>query len=371
MSAALVVPTALALLLAALPAERRPLAVATQAAMGAAAAAVGPTAGALLIESGSWRWIFFVNFPIGVIMAISGLRVLHESKQPAAASVRPPDPLGVALVAVIPALWSFAIIEGPSWGWDHAGVLASLVLAALLVPALVVRTRVAETPALDGELLRMREFRLVNAATLTFSTAFYGVLLGNIVFLQTVWGYSVLEAALATAPGPVVVMIVARFSSRITALRGVRPVLLAGATAWFVACVALATTIGSTPGWATHWLPPALLLGLAIGLTIPVQSAAAAAVLPAARFGVGSAINASSRQLGAVIGVSLFVALVGDTRTATANDYQRAWWVFAVIGIASGLMMLRYRPSSGDLEAAASTSPRAAYAPNRKLPMTS
>lgn len=71
-----------------------------------------------------------------------------------------------------------------------------------------------------------------------------------------------------------------------------------------------------------------------------MQSGAAVASLPPARFGVGSAINASFRQLGAVLGVSLFVALVGDTRTATTGAYHRAWWVLGAIGLTSGLVLL-------------------------------
>jgi ABC-type tungstate transport system substrate-binding protein len=78
-----------------------------------------------------------------------------------------------------------------------------------------------------------------------------------------------------------------------------------------------------------------------------VQSGAAVATLPATRFGLGSAINASFRQLGAVLGVSLFVALVGDTRTATTADYHRAWWVLGAVGLVSGLVLLLPRHTAG------------------------
>ena len=83
---------------------------------------------------------------------------------------------------------------------------------------------------------------------------------------------------------------------------------------------------------------------MAIGLTLPVQSGAAVAALPPARFGLGSAINASFRQLGAVLGVSLFVAAVGDTRTATTTDYHRVWWILGAVGLTSGLILLLPRP---------------------------
>ena len=336
--AALVVPTALALLLPEVPPLRRPVAVATQAAMGAAAAAVGPTTGALLIEYGSWRWVFLVNVPIGVLVTLAGRWLLRESSDPDAHGV--PDPVGALLVAVIPALLSFSVIEGPSWGWDNPWVLAGFALAALLLPVLGWRSATARHPALDLALLRIRQFRLINAASLLFATAFYGMLLANIVFLQAVWHYSVLRAALASAPGPIMVALVARPAGRLAARIGFRPVLLAGAACWALASAAFALGIGPSAQWTTHWLPSALLTGVAIGLTLPVQSGAAVASLPAARFGLGSAINASFRQLGAVLGVSLFVALVGDTHTATAAAYHRAWWILGAIGLASGLVLL-------------------------------
>ena len=342
--AALVVPTALALLLPEVPPLRRPVAVATQAAMGAAAAAVGPTTGALLIEYGSWRWVFLVNVPIGVLVTLAGRWLLRESRDPDAHGV--PDPVGALLVAVIPALLSFSVIEGPSWGWDNPWVLAGFALAALLLPVLGWRSATARHPALDLALLRIRQFRLINAASLLFATAFYGMLLANIVFLQAVWHYSVLRAALASAPGPIMVALIARPAGRLAARIGFRPVLLAGAACWALASAAFALGIGPSAQWTTHWLPSALLTGVAIGLTLPVQSGAAVASLPAARFGLGSAINASFRQLGAVLGVSLFVALVGDTHTATTAAYHRAWWILGAIGLASGLVLLLPRLSA-------------------------
>ena len=334
--AALVVPTALALLLHAVPPARRAVAVATQSAMGAAAAAVGPTTGALLIEYGSWRWVFLVNVPIGVLVTLVGRRLLRESRDPDAHGV--PDPVGALLLALIPALLSFSVIEGPSWGWGDPWVVAGFGLAALLLPVLGWRSATARHPALDLDLLRISQFRLINAAALLFAIAFYGMLLANIVFLQTVWHYSVLRAALASAPGPIMVAVLARFAGRLADRVGFRPVLLAGATCWALASAAFALVIGPSSQWTTHWLPPALLTGVAIGLTLPVQSGAAVAPLPPARFGLGSAINASFRQLGAVLGVSLFVALVGDAHTTT--DFQRVWWTLGAVGLASGLIVL-------------------------------
>ncbi|MDX6353832.1 MAG: hypothetical protein QOF98_735 [Streptomyces sp.] len=343
--AALVIPTSLALVLPEFPPSRRPVAIGTWGAMGAAAAAVGPTLGALLTEYASWRWIFLVNVPVCAVIVVVGLRLLRETRDPNAEGL--PDPLGVLLVAAMPAALSLGIIEGPDRGWSDPLVVGSFVLAALLLPALLLRTRVAARPVMDLALFKVRQFRLVNVATLLFASAFYGLLLGNIIFLQTVWHYSVLRAALAGAASPVVVTLVARRASRLAHTYGPRRVLLAGALFWTTGLTMNALLVGATPHWATHWLPAALVTGLGIGFTLPVQSAAAVQSLPPARFAVGSAINSSFRQLGAVLGISLFVALLGTPGPHSAvSAFHRIWWVFAALGFAAGLTLFTPRPRS-------------------------
>ena len=337
--AALITPTSLALILPAFPPERRPFAIGTWGSMGALAAAVGPTLGALLVQYVDWRWIFLVNVPICGLVVLFGLRTLHEGRDPHAQGL--PDPLGVLLIGLTPAALSFAIIEGPSRGWTDARVLGAFALAVLLLPAFLWRCRAVSRPAIDLALFRVRSFRLVNAATLVFSAAFYGTLLSNIIFLQTVWHYDVLRAALATSPGPLVVAVVARVSTRLAHVHGYRPILGIGGACYAGALAIYASSIGTHSAWATHWLPAALLMGVGIGMTLPVQSSAAVRELPPARFAVGSGISASFRQLGAVIGISVYVAMLGTPRTAAAAlaANQRVWWLFGALGLAAGLVV--------------------------------
>jgi EmrB/QacA subfamily drug resistance transporter len=336
--AALVTPTSLALVLPEFPAARRPFAIGTWGSMGAAAAALGPTLGALLTQYVSWRWIFLVNVPVCALIVAVGLRALRESRDPEASGL--PDPLGVLLVAAVPAALSLAIVEGPRWGWSDPVVVTAFAVAAVLLPVFILRNRAAARPVLDFALFRVAQFRLVNAATLLFAAAFYGMLLANIIFLQTVWHYSVLRAALATAPSPLVVTSLARFSSRLGHTFGPRRVLSAGAALWTAALACNAAFVGAQPHWAAHWLPTALIMGAGIGLTLPVQSGSAVRALPPGRFAVGSAINASFRQLGAVLGISLFVAVLGTPGPASAlTAFHRVWWLFAALGLAAGLAL--------------------------------
>jgi EmrB/QacA subfamily drug resistance transporter len=336
--AALIVPASLALVLPEFPPARRHVAIGTWSAMSAAAAALGPTLGALLTEYASWRWIFGVNVPICTALIGTGQRLLRESREQRTAGI--PDPLGTLLIAAVPALLSFAIIEGPSWGWSSPAVVAGFAGAAGLLPVFGWRCATAEHPAVDLTLFRVRQFRLVNAATLIFAAAFYGMLLSNTVFLQTAWHYSILRAALGATPAPLVVVAAARPASWLAARIGPRPVLTAGAVSWAAGAAGLALLIGGSPDWAARWLPVTLLLGLGIGLTLPVQSGAAVATLPPARLALGSAVSGSFRQLGAVLGVSLFAALLATaTGAAEVRAYHHIWLVFAALSLASGAVL--------------------------------
>jgi hypothetical protein len=177
--------------------------------------------------------------------------------------------------------------------------------------------------------------------------------------LQAVFAALALPTSLATAPAPLVVTAIARHSSKLAARIGPRPVLLAGAVVWALSLGTLALTVGSSPHWLTHWLPAGLGTGLAIGLTLPVQSGAAVRELPAARFAIGSAINASFRQLGAVLGISIFVAVLGTPRPAAVlGAYHHVWWVLACTGLASGLVL--FLPRLRKPPAVEATSPSAA-----------
>jgi EmrB/QacA subfamily drug resistance transporter len=335
--AALITPTSLALILPEFPPERRPFAIGTWGSMGAVAAALGPTIGALLTQYASWRWIFLINVPVCAVVVLFGLRTLREGRDPHAQGL--PDPLGVLLIAAMPAALSFSIIEGPRWGWSDARVIGGFAAAAVLLPLFLLRCRVARFPAIDLTLFHVRQFRLVNAATLVFAAAFYGTLLSNIIFLQTVWHYSVLRAALATSPGPLLVAVVARISTRFAQRHGARIVLTLGAACYAAALALYAGATSAHPQWVTHWLPTSLLMGVGIGMTLPVQSSAAVQGLTPARFGLGSAINASFRQLGAVLGISLFVAVLGTPTAATAvAAFHDTWWLFAALGAFSGLV---------------------------------
>ena len=206
--AAVLVPTSLGLLLPEFPIERRATATALWGAVGGVAAATGPSLGGLLIEWGDWRLVFFVNLVLGAAAWVPARRLLRETRDPDRGAV--PDALGIGLLAGGVGLLALAIVEAPDWGWGSARVLGAFAAGAVALVAFVWRSATHAHPVLELSLFRVRSFAAACAGVFVFSLGFYAVLLANILFLTSVWGYSTLEAGFAVTPGPLMAATVER-----------------------------------------------------------------------------------------------------------------------------------------------------------------
>jgi EmrB/QacA subfamily drug resistance transporter len=343
--AALLLPSSLGLLLEAFPADKRSQTVALWGGVGALAVATGPSLGAALISAGGWRLAFYVNLPVAVVAWGLGRRVLVEGR-PAVASKHPDYP-GVLLISAALAGLVLAISEGPDWGWASGRVVGAAAVSALLGAAFLMRCSRHPQPVLDLSLFRARSLSVANAATLVYSMGFFAMLLGNILFLTGVWHYSILRAGLAVTPGPIVVAGVAGPAGKLAARIGFRPVIFTGSLLFAGGLLWFATLVGADPQYLARWLPATLIVGLGIGLTFPVLSAAAVSSLPADRFAVGSAVNQTARQVGGAVGVAVLVAILGNpTSPGGALPHFRHLWLFSCsMALASGLISLLLRPA--------------------------
>ena len=343
-AAAVLTPASLALVLAEFPQRERGAAVAAWSAWAALAAASGPPLGGALVELAGWRWIFLVNLPLGALVIALGVRVLRESRDERAPAV--PDLLGAALAALALGLLALGIVEGGSWGWTSAPVLAALGGAALLGALLARRCVRHARPVIDPALLRIPSFRRGSLGALVFSAALFAVLLGNVLFLTGVWGYSVLEAGLAAVPGALAATIVARPAGRLADRFGHRAVIVPGALLFAAGAFGL-RAVTTEPDFLGAWMPWTVTTGLGIGMALPMLSAAAVSDVEPDRFGVASAVSSAFRQIGAVVGTAALVAIVGDPQTL-AEGMARAdrAYLFATLGsLAAAAIALRLRPA--------------------------
>jgi len=205
--AAALLPSSLALVLGEFPREKRATAVGIWGAVGALAAATGPTLGALIIDAASWRLAFFVNLPIGALTIFLGSRLLRESKDPDAAQRQ--DLLGIPLLIAGVGALALGIVQSDEWGWGGTRTLAAFAASAVILPLFILRSATYHSPALDLTLFRNRNFRMANLATASFGIAFAAMFLGTVLFLTNVWQYSILQAGLLIAPGPFIAGVVA------------------------------------------------------------------------------------------------------------------------------------------------------------------
>jgi len=340
-AAAMIAPASLAIVLDSFPAERRAAGVGLWGAAAAAAAAVGPTLGGALVELSDWRLVFLVNLPLGAAVVFAGRRHLPKPKL---LDSRLPDLPGAAMLALSLAAVTLAIIEGDEWGWTAAATLGCFAAAAILLAGVVARSLSHPRPIVEPALFAHRSFRAGNLGTLLFAAAFFSLILGNVLFLTTIWGYSVLTAGLATLPGPALSTVVAGPAGRLADRFGHRAVIVPG-TLVFAAGVMVLRSAGAEPDWLGVWLPGACLTGIGIGLAFPTLGSAAVRDVPDDRFATASAVNAAFRQIGAVLGTALLIAIVGDPvglqQALEVSD--RAYLFAALASLVSGAAVLGLR----------------------------
>jgi MFS family permease len=214
-------------------------------------------------------------------------------------------------------------------------VVGSFVAAALGLAVFLWRSTRHPAPVLELSILRVRSFAAAGGAIMLFSTAFGAMLLAGVLFLTSVWDYSVLNAGIAFAPGPATAAIFAVPSGRLAGRLGQRALATAGATIFGLGALWWALTVGTEPNFAGELLPGMLVTGVGVGLTLPSLTSAAAASLPPARLATGSGIVAMLRQLGFVLGVSIFVAIFGTPGPTEALGHFQDGWLF--IAGAAGL----------------------------------
>jgi EmrB/QacA subfamily drug resistance transporter len=332
---AMLTPSSLALVLAAFPRSKRSLGVSLWAAVGALAAAIGPSLGSAVIQFGGWRWAFLLNLPLGAAALARGRRVLAESRDPSVDDA--PDVIGVGLLILGIGVVALGMVKGREWGAPRALACVAAGLAVLVW--FRQRSRTVSSPALDFSLFESPNFSYANLATLVFGAAFSAMWLGSVLFLTNVWGHSTFEAGLGMTPGPLAVMLVAPIAGRLGGRYGHRLLLVPGGALFALAFLTRYLVTSPTPRYVAEWLPAMLVGGIAIGLVLPALTGAAAYDLPPHRFAVGSAVNQAIRQVGAVLGVGAVIALVGTQHgPAALAAFARVFLLLGLGGLATAVI---------------------------------
>ncbi len=325
--AAVLLPTSLGLALSVFPPHLRGTAVGIWAAVGAVAAGSGPVMGGLLVES-SWRYIFLINVPIVLATLAAGVVTLPR-RGGERGGQRPGlrvDGVGTVLVLGAAGLVCTALIEAP--GWPPSRTWPVLAAGLVLAAGFVAHIRRHPDPLVRPRLFSARAFSAGAVGLVAYYTGFAAMLLGMTLLLTGEWHFSVLQAAVSIAPGPITAGIVAPFSGRLSARFGTRNTVVAGAVLFAAAGAWPLASAGSRPAYAAVVLPSMLLWGVANALIQPSLFASADAA-PRAELASGAAVLAMARQLGTALGVAIFVAVVGAHPAAVAG-FGPAWVVVLI-----------------------------------------
>ena len=328
--AAILVPASLALVMAAFPRDRLPQVVAIWGAIGAFSAALGPSLGALIVDGLGWRWAFYLNLPIGLVTLLAGSRLLTERRDP---SVRLPTPTGVVLVASAAAALVYGVVESETHGWASARTTTVILIGLVLLGLFVAHQRRTGSPTLDLGLFRLGNFRWGNLGMLTYSAAFSAMFFGLILFLVDVWGWSILRAGFAVAPGPLAAALLAPRLGSLAGRIGQRPLVIVGGLLFAAAGLYRLVFLTGDVDYLIDFGVPLAMVAVSIPLVFPQVTSVAAQALPANQVGVGGGTTQAIRQFGGSFGVAVAIALVGAT-TGVADalaGFDRVWW-FTIAG---------------------------------------
>ena len=347
---ALVLPSSLALVLPEFPVERRSAAIGIWGAVGGIAAATGPTVGGVLVEWLGWRSVFFVNAPFCLLAIVIGRRLLQESRDEGALGL--PDVVGALLAMFGVGLLTLAVVQGDAWGWGSTRVAGCVVASLVLLAAFVVRCSRHPDPVLDLSLLRLRYFTAANASAFVFSMGFFAMFFTNVQFLQEAWGYSVVKSGLAMTPGPLSAAIVSAPAGRFAHRLGHQRVIVPGLVLFTAGITVLLARAGTQPTYLGLYLPAMVLTGVGVGLAISTLGSASNAYLPPSRFAMGSAFNATCRQVGAALGIAAATAL-RPTGGDVIVGFRRSWTFIIVCSVAAGAVLVAFyrRPTQSQLAA--------------------
>jgi EmrB/QacA subfamily drug resistance transporter len=374
--AAILAPATLTILTATYPeGPARTWALGAWSAVSSAGASAGALLGGVLTDFLTWRWILFVNVPVGVVALALSRRHLPESR--ADMAHRHLDLAGAVTVTAGLVAVVFALVRTETYSWGSLQVLAPLALGvALLAVFLILQARFSKAPLVPLRIFRSRSVAGGNVVMFMMFGALFGSWYFETLYMQRVLGYSPLQAGLAFLPQTLLIAAGAQVTSRLVPRFGPRPLILLGTLtaaaglAWLALITPSSTFVGDLLG-------PFVLIGLGMGLAVTPIAVAGTAGVARQEAGLASGLLNTSRTVGASIGLAA-LATVAANRTSSAlghlavtparnaaaltDGYALSFTIAAIVLLITTAVALATLPSLRDLRAPAQGGERAARA---------
>jgi EmrB/QacA subfamily drug resistance transporter len=313
LGAAMLMPQTLAIVTMTFPPERRGAAFGVWGAVAGLATVAGPTLGGLLVSAFDWRWIFFVNLPIGaVVLAVTF--VIIPKLQPGRRHRF--DILGVGLASLALLAICYGLVEGQRYNWD-GGILLSIALGVVLLGVFLVAQKLRQDrePLIPFVLFRDRNYTLMNWVSFTLSIGMLGIFLPFTIYLQDALGFSALKAGLTLAPSSLVMIVAAPFLGRLTDKTGGKHILIGGLSLFAVGMGWAVLIAGPHSSWQ-DFLAPLIVAGLGMGGTFAPMTTVAMRQVDPRMAGAASGMLNTVRQVGSVIGTASVGALLQNRLAA-------------------------------------------------------
>jgi EmrB/QacA subfamily drug resistance transporter len=306
---AMLIANSAALITEVFPAQERGRAMGINAITWAVGGILGPVLGGLILAAASWRWIFLINLPIGLIGTAWAYIALHEVSTPGRGE--PFDLVGMTLFSSSLVCLLLALTQGVSWGWASVRVLSLFCESALLAGGFVAWNRRSRYPFIDFELFRSKVFTYGTCAAILQALGLFSVNFLVVFYLQAARGYSPLHAAVLILPLPIVQSVVAPIGGTIADRTGARLPAAVGLALQALGGALLATL--TTHSSYAHLDTALIMLGVGGGLFWSPNTSAVMSAAPTRRLGVASATLATFRQVGMVTSFALALAVAAAT----------------------------------------------------------
>ncbi|WP_330293166.1 DHA2 family efflux MFS transporter permease subunit [Streptomyces sp. NBC_00576] len=339
--AAIVTPLTLTLLAAAVPAERRGAALGVWGAASGIAVATGPLIGGTLTEHLSWQWIFWVNVPLGMALIPLALLRLDESHGPNPSL----DLVGTVLASGGLFGIVYSLVRGNADGWSSTTVLGGFFAGTALLVGFVLYELRAKHPMLPMRLFRHRSFSAINAASLLMLLGMFGSIFLLSQYLQTVGGYSPMEAGVRMLPWTAMPMIAGPLAGALSDRIGGAPVVTVGMALNAVGLGLWALAVEPQVSY-THLLPALIVCGIGMGMFFAPSANLVMSTVRPEEQGIASGANNAIREVGGAIGVASLAAVFSaqggyGSASMFVDGLVPALWVGAgAVALAAALALL-------------------------------
>ncbi|RJL33469.1 DHA2 family efflux MFS transporter permease subunit [Bailinhaonella thermotolerans] len=319
--AAILMPQTMAIIIGVFPPERRGLAMGVWSAVAGVATLAGPTLGGFLVTAFDWRWIFFVNVPIGVIVLFLAMTAIPPTRITRRHRLDVP---GVLISTAALFCLAFALTEGERFHWNR--IIVALAVAGLVLLAIFLdqqrRAQGAE-PLIPFALFHDRNYTLMNGVSVAISIAMIGTFLPLTLYLQSVLGMSALKAGLTLAPMSLTSMVAGPVAGRLADRVGGKYLLMSGLVMYAVGVGLIAIVARPHSDWPVFVIP-LVAAGLGVGFTFAPLGTLATLSVPPEVAGAASGVLNTNRQLGSVIGGAVIGALLQNRLAAAlAGEAER------------------------------------------------